>query len=193
MIRKMISIVSVAAIMAVMVQAAWAHVTPNVRLHTTRETVQQLLPKGNLFVKDVKLTDEQQETLNSFDNWSTQEDAFKFYVSRDKQGNLLRAMVSITQITRHGPMVVAVALNPDGTVADALVTDVMMEPMTWVSPILKTSYLKSFRGKDKNMSLELGEKWQERFSGISQDFAQVIANAVKEAAQLFEVVFQSDE
>lgn len=191
--KKTAWIVSMAVLFGVMAQSARAHVTPNVRLHTIRETVQILLPAGDLFVKDVKLTGEQKKKLNRLDNWTTQEDEFKFYVSRDKQGKLLRAMVSMTQITRHGPVVVAVALNPDGTVADALVTDVMMEPMTWVSPILKTNFIKSFRGKNGDMSLELDEKWKKQFSGISQDFARVIANAIKEAAQLFNVVFASEK
>lgn len=189
--KKITWIASIAVLIGLTAQAAWAHITPNVKLHTTRETVKKLLPKGNLFVKNVKLTDEQQEQLNEFDNWSTQEDEFTFYVSRDNQDNLLRAMVSITEITRHGPLVVAVAVNPDGTVADALVTDVMMEPMTWVSPILKTNFIKSFRGKDRDMPLELESKWKDRFNGMSQDFAVVIANAVKEATQLYEVVFQN--
>ncbi|MCF8719982.1 hypothetical protein [Nitrospina gracilis] len=191
MMKKMILTASILLLIGLLVQPVWAHVTPNVRLLTTRETVSQLLPKGNLFVKKVKLTEDQQKKLNSYDNWRTQVDEFKFYISRDKQDKLIRSMVSMTQITRHGPLVVAVALNPDGTVADALVTDSMMEPMTWVSPILKSDFMKSFRGRGSDMSLKLADKWKEQFSGISQDFARVIANAVKEAAQLYEVVFKS--
>ena len=169
---------------------AIAHITPNVRLHTTRETINVLLPEGKLFIKDVKLPVSTMKMLWRTDNYDTHTDSYRFYISRNDRKEVLRVMTSITEFTRHGNLVVAVSLNPDGTVAEALVTDVAMELLTWVSPILKTDFLKSFRGKRSDMSLDLDDRWAKEFTGISHDFAKVIANAVKKSAQLFDVVFK---
>ena len=169
---------------------AWAHVTPNVRLHTTREVIQQLLPKGKLFIKEVTLNSEQKARLKAFDNWDTRNDHFKFYISRDKDNRLNRVMVSMIEFTRHGPMVMAVALDANGQIQDALLTDIQMEPLTWVDPVLKSTYIQELRGKDSSMSLTLESKWKEQFTDVSQYFARSIANSVKKSAQLFDLLFK---
>ncbi len=169
---------------------AWAHVTPNVRLHTTREVIEQLLPKGKLFIKEVTLNSEQKARLNAFDNWDTRNDHFKFYISRDEDNRLNRVMVSMIEFTRHGPMVMAVALDANGQIQDALLTDIQMEPLTWVDPVLKSTYIQELRGKDSSMSLTLESKWKEQFTDVSQYFARSIANSVKKSAQLFDLLFK---
>lgn len=169
---------------------AWGHVTPSIRLHTTREMIQQLLPKGELFVKEVTLNPEQKARLQALDNWDTRTDQFKFYISRDKNNRLQRAVISMVEFTRHGPMVMAVAFDANGQVQDVLLTDIQSEPLTWVDPILKSTYIQELRGKDSNMSLTLESKWQEKFTGVSRYFALTIANVVKKSAQLFDVVFR---
>ncbi len=169
---------------------AWGHVTPNVRLHTTREVIQQLLPKGKLFVKDVTLTSEQKARLKAFDHWDTRNDNFKFYISRDEDNRLNRVMISMVEFTRHGPLVMAVALDANGQIQDALLTDIQMEPLTWVDPVLKSTYIQELRGKDSSMSLTLESKWKEQFTDVSQYFALSIANSVKKSAQLFDLLFK---
>ena len=169
---------------------AWAHVTPNVRLHTTREVIQQLLPKGKLFIKEVTLNSEQKARLKAFDNWDTRNDHFKFYISRDEDNRLNRVMVSMIEFTRHGPMVMAVALDANGQIQDALLTNIQMEPLTWVDPVLKSTYIQELRGKDSSMSLTLESKWKEQFTDVSQYFARSIANSVKKSAQLFDLLFK---
>ncbi len=169
---------------------AWAHVSANVKLVSTKETVQRLLPKGKLFVKEVDLTENQLDKLRSFDNWDTRTRHFKFFVSRDKQGRLQRVMTWMAEFTRHGPVVVAVAMDPDGKVTGALLTDTQVEPLTWVEPLLKKNFMQTFQGKDSHMPLALDDKWENGFSRISQDFALVITNAVKKSAQVFDVVFK---
>ncbi len=168
----------------------WAHVSANVKLLSMKETVQRLLPKGKLFVKEVDLTQNQLDILRSFDNWTTRARHFKFFVSRDKQGRLQRVMTSMVEFTRHGPVVVAVALDPQGKVTGAILTDTQVEPLAWVEPLLKKNFMQTFQGKDSHMSLTLDAKWENGFSRISQDFALVIANAVKKSAQVFDVVFK---
>jgi hypothetical protein len=169
---------------------AWAHVSANVKLVSTKETVQRLLPKGKLFIKEVDLTENQLDKLRSFDNWNTHTSHFKFFVSRDNQGQLQRVMTSIVEFTRHGPVVVAVAMDPKGKITGALLTDTQTELLTWLEPLLKKNFMQTFQGKDSLMPLSLDDKWKNEFSRLSQDFALVIANAVKKSAQVFDVVFK---
>ena len=169
---------------------AWAHVSANVKLLSTKKTVQRLLPQGKLYVKEVNLTQNQMDKLRSFDNWNTRGSHFKFFVSRDPQGQLRRVMTSMVEFTRHGPVVVAVAIDPQGTIAGAILTDTQVEPLTWLEPLLKKNFMQAFQGKNSQMPLTLDPQWQQGFSRISQDFALVIANAVKKSAQLFDVVFE---
>lgn len=171
------------------ISAAWAHVTPNVKLSTMRETVARLLPTGKLFLKDVRLSTEQMEKLNADGYWPTHTNHYKFYVSRNENDQLQRAMVSITEMSRHGPMVVAVAFSPDGTITDALVTDVMMEPLTWVGPLLRGNYMEVFKGKNSGLELVLDSKWASA-TKMTQTYALIIAHAVKKAALLFDDTFK---
>jgi len=173
-----------------MAPEAWTHVSANVKLLSIKETVQRLLPQGKLFVKEVDLTQNQLDKLRSFDNWNTRASHFKFFVSRDRQGQLRRVMISMVEFTRHGPVVVAVAIDSQGKIAGAILTDTQLEPLTWLEPLLKKNFMQAFQGKNSQMPLTLDPQWQQGFSRISQDFALVIANAVKKSAQLFDVVFE---
>ncbi|MFQ5673946.1 MAG: hypothetical protein ACE5G9_12740 [Nitrospinales bacterium] len=172
--------------------AAWAHVTPNVKFSTTKETVARLLPKGNLFLKEVVLTKDQMKKLDAPGYWRTQKDHYTFYLSRDKNNRLQKAMISVTEVSRHGPVIVAVAFNPDGKIADAVVTDVQMEPLRWVAPLLEGNYMESFKGKDSSMELKLDPKWANRVTKMNQAYALIIAHAVKKAALLFDDTFKNN-
>ncbi|MFQ5451247.1 MAG: hypothetical protein ACE5E9_11515 [Nitrospinaceae bacterium] len=170
--------------------SALAHVTPVVKLSSTRDTIARLLPQGKLSLKDVRLTPDQMQKLKSQGNWESHENHYKFFVSRAPDNQLQRAAVFITEYSRHGPVVVAVSLDPSGKVVDAILTDIQVEPLAWVEPLLQENYMREFRGKGGNMALALDTKWKTRTSGMTQSYALIIANAVKRAAQLFDVVFK---
>lgn len=173
--------------------AAWGHVTPNVKLMTTRETVASLLPEGNLFLKEVQLTPEQVEQLKTGGYWTSQNTHYKFYLSRDRNNHLLRAMVFVTEFTRHGPVVLAVAFDPRGTIVDARVTDIQMEPLEWMGPLIRGNYMREFVGKNGNMPVSLAPKWTTGTTKMTQAFALIVARAVKRSAQLFDTVFKQKQ
>ena len=168
---------------------ALAHVSPNVKLVTTREAVSQLLPSGKLFLKQVQLNNSQMQKLKSSGNWNSHETNYRFFVSRDKNNSIQRAAVFITEFTRHGPIVVAVSLDSTGKVVNAMVTDIQVEPLEWVGPLIRSDFLKEFRGKGSEMSLNLQSKSLEQTSPITRSFAHIIANAVKRSAQLYQLAF----
>lgn len=183
--------VAVALALLALSGAAWAHVTPNVQLAGIRETVAKLLPSGKLYVKDIQLNEEQKRKLGALNNWKGQlgDGEFKFFVSRDGGDRLLGVLVFMSEFTYHGPVVVAVAMDANGKVADTRVTDVQMEPMEWVSPLLRNDYLREFKGKTASMELTLGPKWENGYGEMTRGYAMLIANAVKRSAQLFDMVF----
>lgn len=173
---------------------AQAHVTPNVKLLTTREAVSRLLPaNGKLFMKNVALSPEQTEQLEAKGNWDGSDTEYQFFVSRDENHRVLRAAILMTEHSRHGPMVVAVGLSPEGKVTDAVLTDIQTEPMEWVGPLLRAHYLSSFQGKGAEIDLTLADHWKQGTTEMAQAYAVLLANAVKRSAQLFELVFNAPE
>lgn len=177
-------------IVTIMGFPAWAHVTPNLKLLSTKESVSRLLPQGRLFLKNVDLTSDHVSRLKSQGNWHSNETHYKFFVVRDDNGKLVRTAVFVTEFTRHGPLVVAVGLDGEGKVVEALLTDIQTEPMEWVGPLLRRHYMRDFRGKDSSLPLTLTSKWTNGTSGLTQSYALFIANAVKRSAQLFDLVFK---
>ncbi|PIQ97201.1 MAG: hypothetical protein COV67_05485 [Nitrospinae bacterium CG11_big_fil_rev_8_21_14_0_20_56_8] len=189
--KKWIPLLCVPAFLLGTAFHSWAHVTPNVKLHTTREAVARLLPEGKLSLKEVTLEGENLKALESHENWDSQEDHFNFYVSRDGDRKLKRAAIFMTEFTRHGPVVVGVALDPEGKIADAVVTDVQAEPLEWIGPLLRIPFLESFRGKGSGLDLRLDEKWKRGTTEMAQAYGVILANALKKSAQLFELVFRN--
>jgi hypothetical protein len=168
---------------------ALAHVSPNVKLVTTKEAVSQLLPSGKLFLKQVHLNNSQMQKLQSNDNWNSHEANYKFFVSRDKNNSIQRVAIFITEFTRHGPIVVAVSLDSTGKVMDAMVTDIQMETLEWVGPLIRNGFFQEFRGKGSEFSLDLQSKSLAQSSSITRSFAHILANAVKRSTQLYQLAF----
>ena len=130
------------------------------------------------------------ERLKSFGNWDSVETHHKFFLSQGDDRSLDRAVVFMTEFSRHGSLVVAVSLNPDGKVLEAMITHIQSEVLGWVNPLLKKNYMDDFKGKDSGLQLALHPKWKEGTSKMTQTFALKIANTVKRSAQLFDVVFK---
>ncbi len=167
-----------------------AHVTPIIKLLTVKETIAHLLPNSELYVKEVELTDAQLEKLKSFGNWESHQSRYKFILSRGTDNSLERALVFMPEFSRHGTVVIAVSLDNNGKVIDAVITDIQTEIMGWVQPLLKARYMESFKGKDSGMELALDGKWKKISNDLTQSYALAIANAVKRSAQLFDQVFK---
>lgn len=174
-----------------MVNGVQAHVTPNIKLISTKDALIRLLPQGKLFLKDVSLSDEQMASLKNQGNWSSHENSYQFFVVRDNDNSLKGTAVFITEYTRHGPIVLAIGLDQDGSILGALITDVQTEAMEWIGPLLRTNFLDKFRGLKDNYTFTLNQNWKPGTSPITKSFALKIANAVKRSGQLFNIVFKN--
>ena len=99
-------------------------------------------------------------------------------------------MVLFPQVnTLHGPLEVGLSLNPDGSVASAVVTKATVESKPWVLDAVKNGLMKRFQGAKygddlgglvKDVTGSSMTKWQ----------AQVIATAVYDGLVLHHVLFK---
>jgi len=114
---------------------ARAHITPPVVLVSDRDALVRLLSGARrFFVREVRLTPQEQQTVRVQTGWSPEDDFYRFYVGRDAQGQLVAATTFVTEYTVHGPVRVAVALGPDGRVQGATVVELTEETYAGSSP-----------------------------------------------------------
>jgi hypothetical protein len=98
------------------------------------------------FVREIRLTPEEQAQIEQQWGWRAQESFYRFYIGRDEQGKIVSAVTFLTEFTIHGPMRVAVALGPDGTVRDAQIVEVTEEISTWARALIAERFTKRFVG-----------------------------------------------
>ena len=174
-----------AAFVLVPVAAARAHITPPVRLASEREAVTRLLTGATrYFVREVRLTPAQRQTVRRRTGWSPDDDYYRFYVGRTADRAAVAFAVFLTDFTIHGPVRVAVALAPSGKVKSAAVVEISEETYQWVKPLLEAGFLEGFAGADAGSAAS-----QTAGAGNSMErfYARVIAGLVARAAVLYEV------
>ncbi|WP_237097860.1 hypothetical protein [Nitrospina gracilis] len=164
---------------------------PVIRYLTLKETVEALLPSAEeLSKRNVQLSHRKLEKLRRLKNWDTNDDTFVFFHAKTKEGRITRTLVTFREYIRQGGvLLMAVSLDNDGRILEVRLMEAPNFVIQWIQPILRSDYLDSFKGKDHRLDLELGPEYRDRFSGITQQFALKMANAVKKSAQLFMVEF----
>ena len=180
------------AVLLLSVSAEAKLLEPMVKFHTLQETVAQLLPQSeHLSRRDIRLEKRHLVELGRYKNWDTQETEFVLYHSKNAQKKITGTLILFPEHTRQGRVVVAVALDNQGRVAQALVMEAQQPTVQWLLPLMRAGYMNNFTGKDKSLKLRLGKKYRgDEFSTISRTYALRLANAVKKSAQLFDIFFR---
>ena len=110
-----------------------AHITPPVVLLSEQDAVRGMTGGATkFFVHEVRLTAEERGTIRQQWGWQAEDELYRFYLGRDAAGQLVAAVIFLTEFTIHGPVRVAVGLNPDGTVKDAKVVELTEETLSWL-------------------------------------------------------------
>jgi hypothetical protein len=177
---------SIVALVAVVVTSvvAFAHITPPVLLVSDREAVVGLLGGARrFFVREVKLTPDQQQRVRERSGWKPDDPFYRFYVGRDDQGRLVGTMMFLTEYTIHGPVRVAVGLAPDGKVRGATVVELTEETYAWVKPLLDQRFTQQYVGLDSGGSFAA----QRIGDAMPQFYGQIIAGLIQRAAILYDV------
>lgn len=162
-----------------------AHVTPPVVLMSDREAVAGLLTGARrFFVREVRLTPDQKRSIQQRSGWTPNEDFYRFYLGRDEQGRLVGAMLFVTEYTLHGPVRVAVGLNPDGKVRGAAVVELTEETYPWLKSLLDQGLVRDYVGLDSRGPYTLERA---NVDGMAHFYGEVVASLIQRAALLFDV------
>jgi hypothetical protein len=164
---------------------ALAHITPPVVLASDRDVIVGLLAGARrFFVREVRLTPTEKQTIRQQTGWSPDDDFYRFYIGRDDQGRVVAATVFLTEFTIHGPVRVAVSLGPDGKVKGATVVELTEETYGWVKPLLDRQFAREYVGRDARGPFAVSAGGGD---SMTQFYGQVIASLIQRAAMLYEV------
>src|SRR5438067_3680809 len=174
-----------AALVALSLAApAAAHITPPVVLVSDRDAVVSLLAGARrFFVREVRLTAAEKQTIRQQTGWSPEDDFYRFYIGRDEQGRVLAATVFVTEFTIHGPVRVAAALGPDGKVKGATVVELTEETYPWVKPLLDRNFTRDYVGRDAHGTFAVSAGGGE---SMAQFYGDIVASLIQRAAALYE-------
>jgi hypothetical protein len=174
---------TLAIALAALAGLAAAHITPPVVLVSDRDAVVSLLPGARrYFVREVRLTPEERAAIERSTGWRPEEDFYRFYLGRDAEGRLLAATIFLTEFTIHGPVRVAVALDPQGKVQGATVVELTEETYPWLKPLIDQQFTRDFVGLDSQ------SRFTARPAGanaMTDFYAQVVGSLVQRAAALY--------
>jgi len=167
------------------------HPTPTVVLVQQTDAIRTALPGAKqFFVRTVTIGQDDLAKIRQEVDYSPEEPDFKFYLGKREDGSAAGVVLFPQVNTLHGPLEVALAINPDGSVASAVVTKATVESKPWVLAAVRSGLMKKFQGAKYGDDLGTGvqdvsggsmAKWQ----------AQVIATAVHHGLVLYHVLFKA--
>ena len=167
---------------------AAAHLTPPVVLVSDRDAVVSLLSGAQrFFVREVRLSAQEQTAIKQASGWTPEEDFYRFYVGRDEGGRMVGALVFVGDATIHGSVRVAVALGPDGKVRGATVVELTEETYPWVKPLIDQQFTRDWVGQDGRSRYVLADRLAPlRGNPMTQFYGEVVAGLVRRGASLYE-------
>jgi len=165
--------------------AASAHITPNVQLVKRGEFLKESLPGAErYFEKQLMLSGAVGTAIRQATGWSPTAEDTRMYVGRDGKGELVGSVVFLWIPSEHGPVGLAVAFDPHGTIRRAAVTDVASEPLAWVRPLIDAGGLQSFVGLGHGEKPDPSHVAPAVTASMSRYYAQILAEGVARAQQV---------
>jgi hypothetical protein len=166
-----------------------AHITPPVVLLSEQDAVRGMTGGATkFFVREVRLTAEERGTIRQQWGWQAEDELYRFYLGRDAAGQLVAAVIFLTEFTIHGPVRVAVGLHPDGTVKDAKVVELTEETLPWVKLLLDQNLTQDYLGRDSRGNFALSGRFAvTQVDSMPHFYGQIVASLMQRAAILFEV------
>jgi hypothetical protein len=170
---------ALAAAAALAVTPVAAHVTPNVELVKRGEFVKQSLPAAaQFFEQKLAFGPADAAAIKSRTGWTPSEEDVKVYLGRDAGKRLVGSAIFVWVPSEHGPVGVAVAFDPTGTILQAAVTDVGSEPLAWVRPLVQAGGLVAFTGLPLDARPDPGKVAPAVTGNMSRYYAEVLAEGV---------------
>lgn len=168
---------------------ALAHMTPPVVLLPERDAIVSMTGGATkFFVREVRLAAAEREAIQQQWGWRPEEEFYRFYLGRDDAGQLVTAVLFLTEFTIHGPVRVAVGFSPEGTVKDAKVVELTEETFPWLKPLLDLDFTRDYTGRNSQASFGLSERvTQAHLQSMPQFYGHIVASLIQRAAILFDV------
>ena len=166
-----------------------AHMTPPVILLSERDAVVSMTAGASkFFVREVRLTPEERETLKQQYRWQPEDDMYRFYLGRDNAGQLVAAVIFLTEFTMHGPVRVAVGLNPDGTLKAAKIVELSEETLPWLQHFLAPEVLRSYNGQGRQGNFTFSTELTRTISqNMAQFYGQIVLSLLHRGTILFDM------
>jgi len=182
------SLTAALALAVALAGPAAAHLTPPVVLVSDRDAVVSLLSGAQrFFVREVRLSAQEQTAIKQASGWTPEEDFYRFYVGRDEGGRMVGALVFVGDATIHGSVRVAVALGPDGKVRGATVVELTEETYPWVKPLIDQQFTRDWVGQDGRSRYVLADRLAPlRGNPMTQFYGEVVGGLVRRGALLYE-------
>ncbi len=182
------SLTAALALAVALAGPAAAHLTPPVVLVSDRDAVVSLLSGAQrFFVREVRLSAQEQTAIKQSSGWTPDEDFYRFYVGRDEGGRMVGALVFVGDATIHGSVRVAVALGPDGKVRGATVVELTEETYSWVKPLIDQQFTRDWVGQDGRSRFVLADRLAPlRGNPMTQFYGEVVGGLVRRGALLYE-------
>ena len=182
------SLTAALALAVALAGPAAAHLTPPVVLVSDRDAVVSLLSGAQrFFVREVRLSAQEQTAIKQASGWTPEEDFYRFYVGRDEGGRMVGALVFVGDATIHGSVRVAVALGPDGKVRGATVVELTEETYSWVKPLIDRQFTRDWVGQDGRSRYVLADRLAPlRRNPMTQFYGEVVGGLVRRGALLYE-------
>jgi hypothetical protein len=183
--RRLLLVLAALALAA----AVFAHVTPNVTLLKRGDFAKVALPNAaKLFEETLRLSPEDRTAIEHATHWSPNAEDAKVYAGRDAAGHLVGRLIFLWLPSQHGPVAVATAFSPDGTLRGTAVTDVGTEPLGWVRPLLSDGMVTGFAGLALGAEPEASRIVPAGAGNMTKYYAGVIADGVRRAQALERVL-----
>lgn len=166
------------------------HPTPTVVLVEQADAIRTSLPGARqFFVRTVTIGKDDLARIREDTEFSPEDPNIKFFLGKAIDGTTTGVVLFPQVNTLHGPLEVALAINPDGSVASATVTKATVETKPWVLEAVGSGLLQKCRGL--KYGDDLGHLVKE-VSGNSmvQWQAQTILTAVRTGLILHHVLFK---
>lgn len=168
------------------------HPTPTVVLVKQADLIRQALDGADqYFVRKVTIGKDKLSRIRREVEFSPEDPDVKFYLGKTAEGTL-EGVVSFPQVnTMHGPIEIGLTMNPDGTVASAVVTKATVETKPWVEEAVAAGALQRFEGLSygDDVKRALGQLSPGRIGRMPYWEAEVIAAAVEQGLVLYHVLY----
>jgi hypothetical protein len=179
--------------LAVPLLVAAHHPTPTVVLVKQTDLIRRTLPGATqFFLRTVTVGKEDLARIRQEIDFTPEDPDVKFYLGKRANGDLAGVVFFPQVNTTHGPIEVGLTMNPDGTIAGAVVTKATVETKPWVEEAVATGLLDRFRGMRYGDKVEsaLDAAAPDGMGSMSNWEAEVITTAVHHGLVLYHDLFR---